>query len=447
MLVETPQPPVQRWPRLTVWYLLGLLIPVSFGVKLIWGLSGSFVEPAFLLTALLWWRRRRIARLASLEWLLVMAFCLSAVLAYRHPQLTPERWLTAWSHTFRMLALLLLVAVVRTLNDKQLASLCRGVVHSLFLVLGMSVLVAAIGMSIIPNVLGIDLSYVDFTDRFVIHLGHFRIPRFFGLFDEPAPFGAFGVASLILFMVCRSHIHDRLRRIGIVLSCLVVILSMSDQALIALLVIAAFRKWEVKRHNWIQRIALPAVVFVAMGPYLAARLASKATEFSAYSSDVWGTSGAERVLNSVLALSLTTQSWWNFLFGIGPSLFGIFLAEWFPVLSDRQQVQFLLPDLLCSVGIVGLAIAILLGLDWLAQAKRLGNRYCLFALLAGVMFQSDFKSPALAVAIGVCLAGTADSQAEPRPRRFRLLPWRCKHFFRPRGQPDSLTSSQGEPRG
>ncbi len=393
-------------PSLTVWYGLGLLLCVSFGLKLIWKIPFGFVEPALLAAFPMWWWRRRTARLWAGEWLLFAAFAVSTTLALRLPQLTTGRWIDAWSHTLRLLAMLLLVALVRSSSDAEKKSLCRGALHSMIFSLLLSVVIAAIGLHLLPNLLGVDLSFVDYQERFILRLGGLPVPRLFGLFDEPAPFGAYGIQCFVLFYACRDRIPVRLLRYGIGVSILVIAVSFSDQAWLAMLILLMFRPAaEGKRRN-MKRWATAGLALAALAPYLFSRLLGKATEFSSYENgEVWGSSGAERIVNSVFALGISSKTILNFLFGIGPSLFGIFMAEYFPILGDRQQVQVLIPDLLCSVGIIGLSISMLLGWRWFKAARLRQNTFCLFALLLAVVFQSDFKSPSLAIAIGACLGG------------------------------------------
>lgn len=417
---ETGRVPVQNYK---IWYWVGLLLGVSFGVKLIWNLDIPFVEPVLLLTFPLWILRRGRAPLRRPEWLLFLAFVLSATLALRHPQLTPARWIDAWSHTFRMLGVLLLLALTRSLREKEILGLCRGAWHSMVLSLALSIVVASIGLHLIPNVLRVDFGFVDYQDRFVLRVGEVRLPRLFGLFSEPAPFGAFGVQCFVLFQSCRNRISKRLVRQGTIASILVITASFSDQAWLAMLILLAFRSAHDQRRVKFRRYATASLAVLALGPYLFSRLAGKATELSSYSTgDVWGSSGAERIMNSVFALGIASQNTLNLLFGVGPSLFGIFMGQYFPVLGDRQQVQVLFPDLLCSIGIVGFSVAVWVGWRWLKSAQLRGTAVYLFAILLAVIFQSDFKSPSLGVAIGICLAQPMVVPLASSRRRYRLWP-------------------------
>jgi hypothetical protein len=125
---------------------------------------------------------------------------------------------------------------------------------------------------------------------------------------------------------------------------------------------------------------------------------------------LWGSSGGERILNSILALGVATDSLMNLLVGVGPSLFGLFVSDIFPVLQERHQVQVLPPDLLCSVGVLGTGLVIANAIAWWRRAP--GALSSLLALLLANLFQSDFKSPALGVAIGCSIASVSSSHRQ-----------------------------------
>jgi hypothetical protein len=388
-------------------YFVGLLLPISYGVKHIWALPGPFVEPVYLLVTLLWLSRRRQARFSRTECAIVVAFVVATAFALRHPDLPADRWTDAVAHTLRLGAFVAMMAVVRAASAQEVVQLARGFIFALVATLALSTIVALIGLGLIPNLLGVDTQYVDFDSRFRIHLdGGGGIPRLFGLFHEPAPYGALGVGAIVFFRAARASMPPAVARAGAMAGWATVIVTFSDQALLAAAILAfvrpgvrsagARRKPGGRLLPW----ALGLVAFM----YLVDRIALKGSEFSsmlAANAELWGSSGGERMMNALLAIAVWLSDPITHVVGVGPSLFGLFASQWFPVLDSRHQVQFFPADILVSLGLLGFGAFLAFGWTLARSAAKTGMRHCVLALGLAILFQSDFKIAAIAVAIGI----------------------------------------------
>jgi hypothetical protein len=401
-------------------WLIGFCLPLSYGVKLAWGLSAPFVEPAFLAILVHHLAGHRFPRIRWPEWALLACYLASTVLAIRHPEVL-SRWGDAFSHTGRFAALVLLLAWARDLTPRELAPLGKGLVAAALVQLALSVTIAATAIGVLPNFLMLDLGYLDYESRFTLVTGSLRIPRLIGTFPEPAPFGAFGVAALVILYRCAQWLPERTRWVGYVSAILIVATSVSDQAILGFAVVMGYLGL-ARRRGGLTLVTLKTatvVLVLLIGIYEMDRLLEKGAELEEIVSleSVWGSSGAERIINSIMAWNVFSEDCANILFGVGPSLFGVFVAQFTSLLPETHQVQVLPFDILVSIGLVGFLAFMTVGASWVATVTAPGGRWFLLALLVASTFQSDFKGPALAVAIGLCLglSGRADEVGKAMP--------------------------------
>lgn len=386
--------------------LVGFCVPLSYGIKLEWALPIPFMEPTFVAILLYFLFQRSRFRIIRIELLLVFAFVLSATFAARNPEVS-ERLPDAFAHVLRLGAFICLAAWARGLDPDEAGRFGTALAASLLVQLVVSFAIVAVATGYLPNLLGFDLGYLDYESRFTVTMGGLSIPRLLGTFPEPAPFGMYGVASLIIVLICSRHMAPRARIAGYIAAPMVVLSSLSDQAVLALAVVlfaASFRTLRSRSNlRAVKLVALVAVAVVSL--YVADRLMGKWGELGEVESfdTVWGASGAERIVNSLLAWTVFREHWTNMVIGVGPSLFGVFASQMSAVLPDTHQVQVLIPDLLVSVGGVGTAVFLMTVFIWFRRAQGERGRWYLLAILIAMSFQADFKTPAIAAAIGMCL--------------------------------------------
>jgi hypothetical protein len=386
--------------------LLALVAPISYGLKFLWAIEAPFVEPFFVLVLVAGaWRWLGAGELAAPALVLLSISMLSTALAAFRPEVTLSRLLDSWAHDARLAAYLATIGLFTTLRAPQLARYCRFAVASSAASLVLSLLVLAIASSALPNFIGVDLGHTDFEGRFSTSVLGVQVPRLFGLFFEPAFFGAFGLSNLILLYAAGTALSPAWRLWGAMVSVSIVVLSFSDQALLGLAVFCVpYLIGKAATHDLVIRALMTAVVAAALS-YVLISSTDKLYIFAEVEEvdALWGSSGGERIANTLLAVELWREDVWSVVLGRGPSLFGVYVEALFPALGDRHQVQFLPADLLVSIGVAGTLAFACMFLRWWWMCSSL-SRFWLLGLMLACTFIADFKSPAYAAAVGACIA-------------------------------------------
>jgi hypothetical protein len=235
--------------------------------------------------------------------------------------------------------------------------------------------------------------------RQAVFWGDWPIYRMAGTFDEAPAFGLFMFCCFVVFVLALSSStgKDDRRfsiwlRTGTICSFLGTVASLSDQILIALLVLGFVFVLVKTGRNGVARTLLWSAPMLLLALYSASTLATRWKSDVYYTGDPIGTSISERSFHTGYGLGLLLEQPTSVITGIGPGRYGDYAARtgYFP---STVTTQVTIIDWVVEYGFLGL---LLIGL-WLF---RVGSRAvltygtvgagALTALLIANMFQANW---------------------------------------------------------
>lgn len=240
--------------------------------------------------------------------------------------------------------------------------------------------------------------------------GHI-IPRMGGTFIESPPFGLFMFSALSVFVAARliRGLRAPSIKLGILASVAGLIASLSDQILVAFVVMVAGALLSSKRlKKSVATAAALALLASALIAPIALRLVAKAKKLSAPSELVLGQSASERVFHAKYSLKILSNQPISILFGVGPGRYGQYAARTgiFPptVVPQVTPVAWLI-----GYGLLGTLIFAAFLMSVLRPRLRPGRplrAWLLLSLLLANGFQANWKWEGWFLALAYLWAST-----------------------------------------
>lgn len=199
-----------------------------------------------------------------------------------------------------------------------------------------------------------------FKTRQTLSLGNFQIYRMAGTFVESPPFGLFMFSCFVIFVLHLSgDEHDcdmrsnRMAILGAACAFIGTLASLSDQMLIALLVIGFTALLAYAGSAGIARKLLLSGMVLALALYIGNALASKRSSESVYTGDPSGGSFSERSFHARYGLKVLAEQPASIVMGIGPGRYGDYAVRtgYFPA---TVTAQFTLIEWIVEYGTLGL---------------------------------------------------------------------------------------------
>lgn len=415
--------------KLAKWlYALALLaMPLSYALKDLFGLVGvTWIDPTLILGLIVFLLMGFPVKEKGPIWILALAFvsaCLGACLLRTSPDRGKSSLYVYYVEPIRLaLNIIWYWVSIRMLTlDKKLVlrwlAICVGWEFS-----AAAYLYAAF-YDLVPVPDAVKLYLEIFKTRQTLSWGNIEIYRMAGTFIESPPFGLFMFCSLVVFVLYLSdseRMQDRKSRtlavLGTICAFLGTVASLSDQMLIALLILgfAILFAW-AGRTGFARKVLLSSVVAV-LALYIASALSAKSKTESAFSGDPTGSSFSERSFHARYGFHLLLEQPASIVTGIGPGRYGDYAVRtgFFP---STVTSQFTLLDWIVEYGCVGL---MLIG-AWLF---RIGShaffRYgiagagALAALLIANMFQANWMWESWFLALAFLYASVPAPEREER---------------------------------
>lgn len=404
------------WLKIAIGVML-IMMPMSFGVKLLLGISGvTWVNPVLIVSVIVAFYLRPV--ISPINTLLVVLFTLISAMA---AGLIFEP-LSPYSIVREPIKLVLamiwfLVAKVCWEAEGEFVEKWLSITAVLQLLFAIYLWLVLGGY--VPSAFIHAEFLVDYQFRQVVAFGDVGVQRLLGTFFEGP---AFGLYMFCLFMVLSMRAmyesqSSNWRRVGITASMLGVLGSFSDQVYLGFLlfVMGISLVWFTKRA------ALPGVVVVFMGLVLAAsfnlfdRLSVKINQIGeVVGADSLGLSGAGRAFHAQNGLSILSENPIVWITGVGPGRYGEYIAKaGMGPPSTTMQVTPL--EWLLENGLIGFALIMF----WLVTIGR--NAWHVFgwmgaiglvSLLIANAFQATWKWEAWFFALAF-LAAQVPRQRNP----------------------------------
>ena len=261
-----------------------------------------------------------------------------------------------------------------------------------------------------------------YKTRQVVFWGELPIYRMAGTFDESPLFGLFMFCCFVIFVltISSSAASDDRQfniwlRVGALCAFFGTVASLSDQILIALLMLGIVFVLVRSRGNRVVLTLFWSSPILILALYSASALATRWKSDSYYTGDPMGTSISERSFHARYGLGLFLEQPASVITGIGPGRYGDYAVRtgYFP---STVTTQFTIIDWAVEYGFVGL---LLIGL-WLF---RIGSHAvlsygiigggALMALLIANMFQANWLWEAWFLALAFLCAGARRPTLEP----------------------------------
>jgi hypothetical protein len=273
-----------------------------------------------------------------------------------------------------------------------------------------------------PDLVALYLSI--YKTRQAIWIGGIPVYRMAGTFFESPAFGLFMISSFVVLALellsPREPYKPGLRRlvaVGAALSLLGSIASLSDQVLLALVVLAvAFLLYRVKESSVVQAlvwagIGLPVALFAG------SQLLNQWRNAGSAASEVYGHSVGERLFHCVYSLKLFMEQPAALITGIGPGRYGDYVSR-IGVFESTVVPGVTVVEWMVEWGIVGLAIIVC----WLNNiARRAAAHFgqlgvaAVAALLIANMFQMNWKMESWFMAMAYLYTTTPEALTVPVP--------------------------------
>ncbi|MGI1970358.1 hypothetical protein ACRN9N_18265 [Shewanella baltica] len=379
-------------------YLIIVLLPFSPMLKEIFSLNGPFVEPSYVLSFLyfiyLMLTNRKIVNDLVVKVISIFVFIylflsfFGAFFSSLNLEFTSFTIYDSLVQPLKLVFNLILFYVVYSsfLNGTiSTGGLVKTLVFSLLFQVLFSIFMFVNWLGYFDLISKSFFLQNSFNDRFSLPVNGYILPRFFGTSAEPAPYGYFGlVCFCYAYFFCKEK--QRFVLTLKVLSCLVVITSLSDQVFIALFPILfhyIFLKHKRGFYNLIFfMVVLSCSMFFIM--HIFESIIYKLTVSS--DSGSLGSSSGERFFHFTSILKHTVDSAIGLFFGNGSGLYGFYLNGIYTIWPVSTTSSILVGDILFSYGLIGLAIFILL-----AVTLFIHSPFLISAILIGNMFQYDWK--------------------------------------------------------
>ena len=249
----------------------------------------------------------------------------------------------------------------------------------------------------VPDVVKLYLEI--FKTRQTLSIGNLQVYRMAGTFIESPPFGLFMFSCFVIFVLYLSgDEHDcderwkKLSVLGAACAFIGTVISLSDQVLIALLVIGFTALLAYAGSAGIARRLLLLGLVLALAFYIGTALASKRSSESVYTGDPTGGSFSERSFHARYGLKVLAEQPASIVMGIGPGRYGDYAVRtgYFPA---TVTFQFTLIEWIVEYGTLGLVLIGLwlykIGSHAVIQYGTVGAGAVL-ALLIANMFQANW---------------------------------------------------------
>lgn len=229
-----------------------------------------------------------------------------------------------------------------------------------------------------------------------ISVGPFFIPRLWGTFSEPAPFGlfmfsSFVVLSLALFIRKNSRVNTFLLRIGWVAALAGSLGSLSDQVLLGMLPFCMiFLLVFLRKRRYFIIALVCALLLMPLVNYTVDRLMAKTTEALILDMNVKGASGGERAFHTRFGLKILSEHPNAILFGIGPGRYGDYAVKT-GLFPSTVTPQVTLVEWLVGYGVIGCFVII----AWIWLILKEGCKFygiVGFGALIGLLFANMFQA-------------------------------------------------------
>lgn len=279
----------------------------------------------------------------------------------------------------------------------------------------------------VPDLVALYLSI--YKTRQLVWFGQIPVYRMAGTFFESPPFGLFMMSSFVVLALeligPRENHSTGLRKLvltGAVLSLIGSIASLSDQVLLALVLLAlAFLFQRMKESSTAQAVIWAAIGFAVM-IYAGTQLIRQWNFAGSAPSEVYGHSMGERMFHTIYGLKLFLEEPAALITGIGPGRYGDYVSR-IGIFESTVVPGVTFIEWFVEWGIIGLVIigCWLNGIARSARARfgQLGMA-AVGALLVADMFQMNWKLESWFMALAYLYTAVPELSRVPFRARTQL---------------------------